>query len=201
MNSEYLYDYANLFERVLSTGYKLNYSTSAIERAISYSSFFQEIEKDKNGFAPIITDIDLIQSLFPEYDVSLDKVPIYNQCLWSAEAYLRIQGFTQLTFEAIFLYIPINKMYHFFTIYHEMDFSQIIQEFTTLYEQKSALSLLIDKYKYSITDISKITNIPTVTLYSLKQRRRNIKKVSVEAIKSIADIFNVRIETLAEIKI
>ena len=201
MNSEYLYDYVNLFERVLSTGYKLGYSSAAIERAISYSPFFQEIEKDKNTFAPIINDSVLIQSLFPEYDVSLDKVPSYNQCLWSAEAYLRIQEFTQLTFEAIFLYIPINQMYSFFPLYHEMDFSQIIQEFIKLYEQKSVFSLLVDKYGYSITNISKSTNIPTVTLYSLKQRHRDINKVSVETAKSIAYIFNVRLETLAEIKI
>lgn len=201
MNSEYLYDYINLFERVLSVGYKLNYSTGAIERAISYSPFFLKIEGDNNTFAPIVNDLVLVKTLFPEHDIALDKTPVFNQCLWAAEAYLRIQGDTKLTFEAIFLYIPINKMYDFFPVYHEMDFSHIVQEFHKLYEQKTIFALLLYKYGYSIIDVSKETNIPTTTLYSLKSRRRNIKKVSVEIVKSLSSLFNVRLETFAEIQI
>ena len=201
MNSEYLYDYINLFERVLSAGYKLNYSTGAIERAVSYSPFFLKIEGDNNAFAPIINDSVLVKTLFPEHDIDLDKTPVYNQCLWAAEAYLRIQGDTKLTFEAIFLYIPINNMYDFFPLYHEMDFSHIVREFHNLYEQKTIFALLLYKYGYSIIDVSKETNIPTATLYSLKSRRRNIKKVSVEIVKSLSSLFNVRLETFAEIQI
>ena len=201
MNSTYLYDYTNLFERVLSVGYCLCYCTSAIERAISYSSFFQKVENDKDTFAPIIVDSLLVKEIFPEYDVNLLTTPIYNQCLWAAEAYLRIQGESQLTFEAIFLYIPIAKMYGFFPLYHEMDFSHIVQLFFELYRQKSVLSLLIEKYGYTIVDISKASSVSYETLYSLKQRRREMKKVNVDTVRTIANILRVRIETLAELKL
>ena len=92
-------------------------------------------------------------------------------------------------------------MYDFFPVYHEMDFSHIVQEFHKLYEQKTIFALLLYKYGYSIIDVSKETNIPTTTLYSLKSRRRNIKKVSVEIVKSLSSLFNVRLETFAEIQI
>ena len=198
MNSNYLYDYVNLLERVFSFGYKTNYSTSAIERAISYSSFFQKIEKNES---PIINDSLLLAALFQENSINLEAIPVYNQCLWAAEAYLRIQDECRLSFEAIFLYIPINKMYDYFPLYHEMDFSHIVKEFLSLYEKKSVFSLLLDKYNFALNNVSNDICISYETLYSLKQRRRDIKKISVETVKAIADYFNVRLETLAEIKL
>lgn len=198
MNSNYLYDYVNLLERVFSFGYKTNYSTSAIERAISYSSFFQKIEKNES---PIINDSLLLTTLFQENSINLEAIPVYNQCLWAAEAYLRIQDECRLSFEAIFLYIPINKMYDYFPLYHEMDFSHIVKEFLSLYEKKSVFSLLLDKYNFALNNVSNDICISYETLYSLKQRRRDIKKISVETGKAIADYFNVRLETLAEIKL
>ena len=201
MNSTYLYDYTNLFERVLSVGYCLCYCTSAIERAISYSSFFQKVENDKDTFAPIIVDSLLVKEIFPEYDVDLLTTPIYNQCLWAAEAYLRIQGESHLTFETIFLYLPIGKMYDLFSVYHEMDFSQIVQYFMSLTEKKTVFALLLDKFKYSIKDISETTNIPYATLFSLKQGHRDMKKTSIEVVNKLATLLRVRLETLAELKL
>ena len=198
MNSNYLYDYVNLLERVFSFGYQTNYSTSAIERMISYSSFFQKIEKNEST---LINDSLLLANLFQENNINLETLPVYNQCIWAAEAYLRIQNECRLSFEAIFLYIPINKMYDYFPLYHEMDFSHIINEFISLYKKKSVFSLLLEKYNFTLNNVSKDIGISYETLYSLKQRRRDIKKISVEMGKAISDYFNVRLETLTEIKL
>ena len=201
MNSNYLYEYSSLFERVLSVAHYLHYSTATLERLISYSPYFQNIENDKNSFPPITNDKTLINSLFYDQTVNIEEIPIYNQCLWAAEAYLRIQEATSLTFEAIFLYMPISKMYSLFPIYHEMDFSQIINEFNILFNKESTLSILLKKYNYSLKDISIRCNISYATLFSLKQRKRDIKKANTEICINLAKIFNVRVETIAEIKI
>lgn len=199
MNNQYLYEYVNVLERVLSTAYEYNYSTPALERLISYSPFFQDIEKDSGGFPPIINDTALVKELFPNFKKDLLTIPIYNQCLWAAESYLRIQKETGLTFECIFLYISISKMYEYFPLYHEMDFSHIVKEFKRLFSTKSILKLLSEKYHYSLVDIAKQTNISYDMLSSLSNRRRDIKKTNVEIIIKLSKIFNVRIETIAEI--
>lgn len=198
MNSLYLNEYVNNLEIIFSIGYGRKYSTSYIERSISYSSYFQNIEKDNKGFAPITNDVTLIKDLFPNLKVDLLNMPHYNQCLWAAESYLRIQGETGLTFECIFLYIPINKMYEYFPLYHEMDFSHIIDEFKRLYAEKSALQLLVERYHYSLSNLSKEIDVSYDMLYSLKLRRRDIKKTSVEIVARLSQVFNVRIETIAE---
>ena len=200
MNSVYLNEYIDSFEKILSVAYQNDYSLDAVARAISYSSYFQKIENNNGEFAPIIDDTLLIKSIFPKLDIELNDLVVYKQCLWAAESYLRIQESTGLTFEAIFLYIPINEMYHYFVLYHEMDFSQIIERFKELQKDKSVFALLLKKYNYSLTYISQQTNISSETLFSLKNRRRDIKKVNVDTIVSIANLLRVRVETLAEIK-
>ena len=200
MNTNYLYDYVTLLERALSFAYKNKYSLDALQRNISYSDTFLFIENNKNDLGPVINDKSLIKSLFPDVDSSLEDVPEYNQCLWAAESYLRIQNASSLTFEAIFLYIPIKAMYDYFPVYHEMDFSQIINRFFELYNSQSVLSLLLRKYGYSVKKVSEMVNIPYDTLQSLKSRRRNIAKISVDAALSLSRLFNVRIETITEQK-
>ena len=198
MNSNYLFEYINLFERVLSAAYQYKYHLPSVEHGIAYSPFFQSIERNDNG-APIIDEQTLIKQVLPELDINTMDVKTYNQCLWAAESYIRIQKETGFTFELIFLYLPIKKMYQYFDIYHEMDFSQIIEEFNRLYSEQSILSILVSNYKYSIKEISDISKISYETIYSLKQRKRDVKKANVESIIILSSILHVRVETLSEI--
>lgn len=92
-------------------------------------------------------------------------------------------------------------MYEYFPLYHEMDFSHIIKEFKRLYSEKSVLGLLIDRYHYSLTDIAKQIGVSYDLLSSLKQRRRDIRKASVEVVVKLSQLLNVRIETLSEVVI
>lgn len=200
MNINHLYEYVNVLERVLSVGYKEKYATSYLENAISYSSFFQRLEGNTFDNAPISTDTRVIEELFPELKSSLEDEPIYNQCLWAAESYLRIQYATKLTFECIFLYMPISKMYGYFNLYHEMDFSQIVDEFKRLYSMTSVFSLALQKRGISLKQLSDITGISYDTLSSLKSRRRDISKVGVDVVSKLSKALHMRIETISELK-
>ena len=198
MNKNYIYEYSNLLERVLSVGYKYRYSTKMIEKAISDSSFFRSLERNSNK---TLIDKELISEIYQNPNIDVESTPIYNQCLWAAEAYIRIQEQFKFTFEAIFLYIPIEKMYSYFLIFHEMDFSQILQEFNNLYLKQSVLDKLIENYKYSLKSISDITDIPYNSLYSYKQRRRDIKNIKAEDAIKLSNLLRVRPETLLEMKL
>ena len=197
MNDTYLYEYTDQLGYALSFAHLNKYSLGALEKAISYSSFFQKIEK---GQTPIIEMGTLLKQLFPEL-LEFEESPIYSQCAWAAEAFLRIQKATRLTFEAIFLYVPIRKMYEFFYLYHEMDFSQIVGEFNALWKKKSILALAIKARGISLRDISKEIGIPYITLESLKERKRDIKKFNLEKAVALAALLNIRVETLAELPI
>lgn len=201
MRSENLYEYINILERLLSTAYKYAYSTKMVEKEVASSSFFQAIENEDNSYSPIINDIDIAQKIFNDPSVNLNDVPVYNQCLWAAESYLRIQQETGMTFEAIFLYIPLIRMYEYFPLFHEMDFSQIVDEFNKLREKNSVLSLLVTNNGYSLSYVADKTGISYDTLFSYKQRRRDIKKMNAADAARLASFLRVRIETLLELSI
>lgn len=201
MNSNYFCEYASLLERILSTGYKYKFSSKNIERRISYNPFFQSIETNDNLFSLFIEEDKLINNIYNEINVDLKEVPVYKQCAWAAEAYLRIQIETGLTFETIFLYVSLNEMYEYYDLYHEMDFNQIVDLFNQKYNKFSTLALLLNKYQFQLSDISLKSSIPYDTLNSLKIRRRDIKKVNVEMISKLARLLNVRIETISELRL
>ena len=199
MNEVYAQEYTDLLERVLSVAHKRNYCLRALERQISYSQFFRQIERSDNGLPPFIVDNDLVKEIYPEINVSLADTPVYEQCLWAAEAYIRIQDSSKLSYEAIFLYIPIKKMYEYFDLYHEMDFIHIINEFYKLFKLNSVVGLLMKKYSISMKTVSKQIGIPYDSLYSYKSRRRDIKKMEAKSAYDLATLLRVRIETLLEI--
>ena len=99
MNSNYINEYINLFERVLSAAYISKFSLEALAKNISNSDYFQKIERDLKESSPITSDYVLVKSILTDINIALEDVPIFNQCLWAAESYLRIQGETKLTFE------------------------------------------------------------------------------------------------------
>lgn len=201
MDYKFLYSYLYYFERVLSVARSRNYSLLAVEKYISNSSYFQAIEDDVNNSSPVTTDVDLINSIFIDIKVDLTKVPHYNKCLWAAEAYLRIQAETCFTFETIFLYIPIKKMYEYFILYHEMDYSKIISLFWELYKKESVLSLLIKQYNFSLIYISTETGFSYSTLSALKTRQRKIGSLNVHDLLKLSKLLHVRAETLSEFQI
>ena len=153
--------------------------------------------------------------LFGEFTVRVQhflikiKAHINPSVRYSCDTYLQevlYELFTfyhrsKLSFECIFLYIPLTKIYELFPLYHEMDFSHVVKLFNELYEKESAFSILLKKYKYSLKEIAERIGVPYDTLYSFKQRRRDIKKINIESALKLSNIFNVRIETIAEIRI
>ena len=199
MDEVYIQEYTDLLERILSVAYKRNYCLAALERQISYSQFFRQIERSDDGLPPFIIDNDLVKEIYPEINVSLINTPVYEQCLWAAEAYIRIQDSSKLSYEAIFIFIPIKKMYEYFDLYHEMDFIHIINEFYKLFKLNSVVGLLIKKCSISMKIVSKQIGIPYDTLYSYKSRRRDIRKMEAKSAYDLATLLRVRIETLLEI--
>ena len=194
MENTYIEERINNLERILSTGYKYEYALDFIERGISYCSYFQMIERHQNPF-PLSSA--LVDSIYYDIKVDHDEVPTYRECLWAAEAYVRIQNHTRLSFEAIFLIMPLKEMYNTFPLYHELDFSKIIEHFMNKQKEKTIFSLLLKKYGYKLDYVAKKVDISINTLYSFKQGKRDMKKANVDLVQKLASFFNVRIETFA----
>ena len=198
MNETYFNECIELLECIFSFAHQEEYSLSVVEKRVSKSTFFQMAEKRKGVLLPYVNISSIVCEIFGESADELENLPTYKECAWAAESYCHIQKETQLTFEAIFLYIPIQKMYEYFPVYHEMDFIHIVDIFKILFKKQSVLENLIKKRHINIGYLSNETGLSYASIFSYKKRRRDIKKMSAEAACKLANIFDVRIETLLE---
>ena len=199
MNLLYIDEFSHNLERVLSTAKKYKYSFKVIERRISYNTYFQEIERSDNRIPRCVVDGSIMKEIFYDLNEDYENTPMYLDTTWAAEAYLRIQNETRLTFEAIFIYLPIKEMLKLFNVYHEMDFNQIVDLFKKRFEEESVLDKLLEKFKMSLKSLSEMSGVSYDLLYGLKSRRRDIKKVNIKDIYEIKKVFDVRSETIAEL--
>ena len=189
-------DFRRVMEIILSFGHDYKFFSEVIERRISYSDFFIAIENKID--VPILysNTNKILSSFYYELDTSKWSYKIYNQCSWLSELYLKIQRKTGLTFEAIFLYLPINDGLNMFPIYHEMDFQHSIDSFNERYQKHSILFNVMKKSRISIGELANESGLSYSMISSLRTRQKNIGRVAAENLFKIAKCLNVRIETL-----
>jgi len=201
MKEEHLYDYIDIVERVLAYIYVQKIYLKYAEHQISYSPFFQGLEKDDRVNNLYQIGEEIVADMFPKISHDFSNVGSYVQSLWAAEVLLRLQIYSHLTFEAIFIYMPLDLIYQCFFVYHEMDFAHMEQRFDEERAKTSVLGFLLKRRKIKMSDLSKKLSIPYQTLLSLKNRRLDIKKTSFDTVYKLATYFNVRPETIVEIEV
>ena len=201
MKEEHIYDYIDVVERVLAFAYVRKIYLKHVEHQISYSSFFQGLEKDNYVNNRYILGEELTFEIFPEVIHDFSDVPSFVQTTWVSQVLLQLQVHSKLTFEAIFTYMSLETIYKCFYLYHEMDFSQMNKRFDEERNKCSVLARLLKQRKLKMTVLSKATGIPYITLVGLKSGKQNIKKTSFETVYKLASYFHVRPETIAEIEV
>lgn len=181
---------------VLSCGYTHKFNGEVIEKRIANSSYFISIENSKENSFIYKTADSIVRNIYFDIELSNDDFKLYNQSLWLSELYIRIQKETKMTFEAIFIYLPIDKGYEMFVLYHEMDFSQAVDYFISLREKRSILSILMKNKGISIGTLSDASGLSYSMISSLKRREKDITKVSASNFIQISSYLGVRPETL-----
>ena len=201
MKEEHLYNYIDIVERVLAYIYVRKIFLRYAEHQISYSPFFQGLEKDDGVNNIYQIGEEIVIDMFPKMSHDFSDIGTYVQSLWAAEVLLRLQIYSHLTFEAIFIYMPLDLIYQCFFVYHEMDFTHMEKRFDEERAKTSVLGFLLKRRKIKMSELSKKLSISYQTLVSLKNRRLDIKKTSFDTIYKLATYFNVRPETIAEIEV
>lgn len=191
----YRSDIIDTLGEILSIAYHHKYATSVIESRIAHSPFFIAVEQNIDSPTLYMSPSKLINSIF--YDIKVDgKIELYNQTLWAAELYVRIQDKTHLTFEAIFLYLSLDQAYQMYPIYHEMDFSQSVNYFMSLKKENSVLSMAMRKNKVDGYELAKYADLSYPTISALRQEKRDINKVQAKSLYKISNYLHLRLESL-----
>ena len=191
---DYVQKYQNVLTYILGRAITKGYSFSFIERTIAYSVTFSEFEKSNVTSIAFSSNEKIYSELFDDENNGYQESP-YDIYGWLGYVYIHLFFRFKITFEMLFLALPIETAISMYPLYHEMDVSQM-EDYFSAELFPSSLSCIMKKRDITMQQLAAKTNIPFATIRSLKLGYRDIDKLEVFKAVLIASALNIKIETL-----
>lgn len=191
---DYVSKYQNVLTYVLGRSISYGYSFSFIERTISYSEVFSEFEKSNVTKIAFSSNENIYGEMFDDANSGYIENP-YDIYGWLGYVYINLFLKLKITFEMLFIALPIEVAIKMYPIYHEMDTIHL-EKYLAEELFPSSLSLIMKKRNMTMEQLSEKTSIPFATIRSLKLGYRDINKLEVYKTLLIAHALNVKIESL-----
>ena len=189
---DYITKYCDTLSYLIGRSYREGYSFDYIEKNISYSIPINELEKSNATLFAFSSMEKIYSDIFPLYhnDYDFDAYDIFG---WVGNTYLFLS--LNITFEALFNVISIEEMLNLYHLYHEMDYSKIL-EYAKEQMKYSLLDVVMKRRKISNKELYFKTDIPVSTINALRYSERSIEKVEANKLLVMAKALNVKMETL-----
>jgi len=181
---------------VFSIGHFYHYLPICVEERISKNGYFKAINIECENPTLYKTTEEILNDIFNNRLLEETYDKRYQECEWASSAYIYILSQTDFNLELLFHYIHLDEMYEKYTVYHEMDFSQIFNVFNERRQTYSLLHMIMKYRKISASALSNESGLSVSMINSLKSRKRDIKHLDAFAFYKIAKFLNISYETL-----
>ena len=171
---------------------------TAFTHALEKSEFIKKIESDKYDDYFNKSILDIYESITGNMLGEDNGFGIYNDAYWSAVSYFDLHLKTNKPFSYIFLKLPLEKMLDMYDVYHEMDFSALLERFNELEKEKTILRALCEEKHVSLSKLSKGTGISVNTLMKYNASDNALYRASFQNIIEIATFLDVSISLFKE---
>lgn len=185
-----LFNLRESFSRLFVLAVNNKMHLKAFTKALCRSNFINLIQKNRYNE---MYDYPL-ETLFFQitgYKVKDDSYGIYNDAYWCGQNYFDLFFNVKKCFEFIFLKLPFEKMLDLYSIYHEMDFSSLLEYFNKIDKESTILRLLCINDHCSLNDLSIATGISLNTLKKYNSSDELLYKASFSNIAKIIKYFDV----------
>jgi len=179
--------FARLF--VISVQNKINFFS--FTKMLEKSKFVEMIEEDTYS-EYINKSLELI--FFDITNKTIDKdnsYGVFNDAYWCGYSYFELHQKTKRSFSLIFLKLPFSKMMDIYSIYHEMDFSSLLEYFYKLDEGVTILRALCKERGCSLPKLCLSTGINKSTLSKYNASDKALLSGSFQNIYRISKYFDV----------
>lgn len=106
--------------------------------------------------------------------------------LWAGKMYMTIAINVSLPLRVVFLLCPLEKMIGHFLVFHEMNDSQMVNEFMANEGQVSILKTLRHRNGISVRDLSLLSSLSEGTIGYYEKDNSNLRKASFSSLHSLA---------------
>ena len=186
--------FSRLFVLAVTNKMNLTSFTNLLEK----SDYVSLIEKDK--YDPSLNkSLEILFYEITGFEIKEDNsYGVYNDAYWCGQNYFDLHLKTKKSFSYIFLKLPLETMINIYTIFHEMDFSSLVDYFHQKCEEKTILRLLCEKENKSLPDISRGTLIPLSTLKKYNMSDKYLYKASFQNIAKLVSFFDIKYSLFKE---
>ena len=180
-----------LFARLFVLAIQNKINPSSFIYMLERSEFLIKIERgkyDEYFNKPLIDIFFDITNFELQTDTSFG---IYNDAYWCGDVYFKLFLKNTWFFSYIFLKLPFEKLLDLYSIYHEMDFSEMQEQFLKLEQEKTILRVLCEQKRVSLEQVSKSTGLNIATLKKYNASDNAIFNASFLAVSRIVNYFDI----------
>ena len=167
LSDDYLTKYTSVLNYLISRANNEKYSFPYIERVIAYSEMIREFENSNVTIIAFSSVEKIYRDLFPLKDNSGFVPNLYDEYGWASEMYIHLFLDLQITFEALFIILPIQEILNMYSLYHEMSYSQTLNHVKELI-QYSILDNVMKNRGVSNKFLADNTGISISTINALR---------------------------------
>ena len=179
--------FARLFVMAIQNEINFLAFTSSLERSV-FANLIEEDVYDDYFNTPLTRIFFDITKMHIEKDESFG---IYNDAYWCGYSYFELQQRLKKPFSYLFLKLPLSKMMDIYPIFHEMDFSALLEFFEKEKDKKTILRALCEQRRCSLSKVSASTGINQATLSKYNADDEALLKGSFQNVYKISKYFNV----------
>ena len=184
----YQEDIINRLAALITYGLNNQYSYKSIEEHIVSSLFINDLENGQ--FNNEIKEAVLAEKT---YGVSFNEpLDISFKALFIAESYFKLFIYFNKSFEYLFLYWPLSYFISRYNIYHEMDFSNLRNDFIKKTKEMTLIKKLSKERNIKLIEISKLTGINKNTIDKYARNDQYLYNANYGNIHKLAKLFNVK---------
>lgn len=186
------FDYKNksidYVARIISFATKYRINTQVITDVLASSDFIEQIENNNYSSLYEKSPQEIYIELFGKACI-YDGNP-YDEGYWCGYVYMNIFYKYKKPLSYIFLKMPLNKLLEMYDVYHEMDISEVYEEFEILEKRNTILNLLLIKHDISATKLSRDSDVNLRTIENFKKSDDNLYNASYANVQRIGKLLN-----------
>jgi hypothetical protein len=123
---------------------------------------------------------------------------IYDDAYWCGTAYFYLFKKTGKPLPYILLKMPFDRLMEMYGVYHEMDYSSVLERFNEIEKEKTILRILCQRERISVPQLSKRLAISVGVLKKYNAEDECLYAASFQKIYRIQKFFGVPFSLFAE---
>ena len=195
LSDDYITTFQDTLGYIIGRTISNGYSPRFVEKTIAYSSAFSLLEKSDITELAFSSSEYIFERMFDINVLNEYEYSPYDVYGWLGYIYIHLFFDLKITFESLFITLPIDEAINMYPLYHEMDYLQSL-EYVKSKIKYSLLDEIMTCRKLSSLKLSRLSGVSYSTISALRYGKRDINKLEASSLLKLSNALCVKMESL-----